>query len=100
MSGGSYDYECYRVEEEYVGRMYDREMNLLMFDLVKVLHDLEWWQSGDYGEETYQKTLSEFKDKWFDGDRVERLQNIITEATDKLRTELLAMIGKDGERDE
>lgn len=100
MSGGSYDYECYRVEEEYVGRMYDREMNLLMLDLVKVLHDLEWWQSGDCGEETYQKTLSEFKDKWFDGDRVERLQNIITEATDKLRMELLAMIGKDGESDD
>lgn len=97
MSGGSYGYECYRVEEAYVGHMYDHEMNLLMFDLVKVLHDLEWWQSGDYGEEAYQKTLSEFKEKWFDGDRVERLQNIITEETDKLRTELMAMIGMDGE---
>ena len=100
MSGGSYDYECYRVEEVYVGRMYDREMNILMLDLVKVLHDLEWWQSGDYGEEAYQKTLSEFKDKWFDGDRSERLESIINESIADLRTELLKMIGKDGERDD
>ena len=47
MSGGSYNYMYCRVEEEYVDRMYDSQLNEMMKDLVKVLHDLEWWQSCD-----------------------------------------------------
>ena len=26
MSGGAYDYECYRFEEQYTNRMHDAEM--------------------------------------------------------------------------
>lgn len=45
MSGGSYSYVYCRVEEECVNRMFDSQLNEMMKDLVKVLHDLEWWQS-------------------------------------------------------
>lgn len=61
MSGGSYCYMFNRIEEEYVGRMYDSQLNAMMKDLVDLLHDLEWWQSCDYGEDTYRKTVAEFK---------------------------------------
>ena len=47
MSGGSYSYVYCRVEEECVNRMFDSQLNEMMKDLVKVLHDLEWWQSCD-----------------------------------------------------
>lgn len=69
MSGGAYDYLCYRVQETYIGEMYDIELDDMMKDLCKVLHDLEWWQSGDISEEDYRKRVSEFKKKWFSGNR-------------------------------
>lgn len=93
MSGGSYDYTYSRVEDEYVGLMYDAELDEMMKDLVDVLHDVEWWQSSDIGEEDYRKTVKEFKNKWFNSDRSERLKPIIDRKINKVRKELIDMIG-------
>lgn len=76
MSGGSYNYTCYQVKEEYVGRMFDPELDDMMKDLYQVLRDVEWWQSCDIGEDSYRKTVQEFKDKWF-GKRDERLRELV-----------------------
>lgn len=65
MSGGSCDYICYRIEETLVGKMNDPVMDELVKDFVGVAHDLEWWQSDDYSENTYRKTVEDFKAKWF-----------------------------------
>lgn len=64
MSGGAYDYGFYKIDELYSGKMYDDELNDMMKDLVDVLYKLEWWQSGDIGEEEYRKTVVWFKEKW------------------------------------
>lgn len=79
MSGGSYCYMFGRIEEEYVGRMYDSQLNEMMKDLVKVLHDLEWWQSCDTGEETYRRTVTEFKKKWFKQTKIDVQKQIESE---------------------
>ena len=92
MSGGSHNYLYSQVDEEYVGRMRDKELDDLMTDLVTLLHDLEWWQSNDYDEEQYRKTVREFKGKWFSTDRNERLTKYIDEAMEKLAVELHEMI--------
>lgn len=65
MSGGSYNYTFGRVEDEYVGRMYDVVMNEMMQDLVYLLNRLEWWQSGDICEDDYRLVVQEFKKKYF-----------------------------------
>jgi hypothetical protein len=65
MSGGSYDYEYQRIDETYIGRMYDDELDDMMKDLVELLHDLEWWKSCDTSEESYRKSVIKFKNKWF-----------------------------------
>jgi hypothetical protein len=44
------------------------------------LHDLEWWQSGDYGEDTYRETVKKFKDKWFGQPDQERLKKVADKA--------------------
>lgn len=81
MSGGSFDYLFYQVEDTYSGEMRDKEMNELIDDLIKVLHDLEWWQSSDISEEDYRETVTKFKTKWFSGydkdtnGRIERFKN-------------------------
>lgn len=95
MSGGSYNYICYRLEEECVGRMYDLEMNDMIEDLCSLLHALEWWQSSDTSEESYRKCVSEFKTKWFNGDRAERLKGYIDQQTNLVKAELYRIIGSE-----
>lgn len=97
MSGGSHNYICYTIEEELVGRMHDKELDDLMRDIVKLAHDLEWYESGDYGRDDYIKTVKEFKNKWFGNSRNEMLKGYIDEAIDDLREELYNMIGVEPE---
>ena len=92
-SGGSYDYMCYSIENTYIDRVCDEELNMMLKDLVLVLHDLEWWQSGDIGEEDYRKTLNNFKNKWF-GNRDERLKEIIESKCKELENHLLNVVGE------
>ena len=93
MSGGSYNYIYNTLKEECVGNMYDAEMNDMISDLCDVLHDLEWWQSCDYSEEQYRKTLLNFKKKWFQGNREERLKKYIDDQIGIVKNELYNVIG-------
>lgn len=65
MSGGALKYICYNISEKLSGKMQDEAMNQFVKDFAKLTHDLEWWLSADYVEETYRKSLKEFKNKWF-----------------------------------
>lgn len=94
MSGGSYGYIYIRLKDECDGRMYDAEMNDLIRDLSEVLHDLEWWQSGDCSEEEYRETLAKFKAKWFKGNREVRLKGYIDDQIGIVREQLYALIGE------
>lgn len=67
MSGGSFNYLYSRMEQEYKGEMHDAELEELLNDFCNLLHDLEWWQSGDYGEDQYRESVDEFKQKWHKG---------------------------------
>lgn len=93
MSGGSHGYICYRIEEELCGQMYDAELNDLMKDIVKLAHDLEWYDSSDISEESYKKTVAEFKRKWFKAERENRLKVYIDDAIEKLRSDMYLLIG-------
>ena len=93
MSGGSYNYIYSTLKEECYGSMKDAEMDEMIHDICDVLHDLEWWQSGDIGEEVYRKTLSEFKTKWLSGNRVERLKGYIDKQLSVTRSRLYDLIG-------
>lgn len=92
MSGGSFNYSYYTIQNEYCGRMEDAELDEMMDDLVDLLHDLEWWKSGDYGEDTYRETVKKFKDKWFKQSRTERLEAIIDKKCEALKAELKKVI--------
>lgn len=59
MSGGSYNYMYCRIEEEYVDRMYDSQLNEVMKDLCKLLHDLEKQIESEL-ERTKSELLKEF----------------------------------------
>jgi hypothetical protein len=76
------------VEEECVNRMFDSQLNEMMKDLVKVLHDLEWWQSSDTGEDTYRRAVTEFKKKWFKQTKID-VQKQIESEFEKTKDELM-----------
>ena len=88
MSGGSYSYVYCKVENECVGRMFDRQLDEMMKDLVKVLHDLEWWQSSDTGEDTYRRAVTEFKKKWFNQRKID-VQKQIESEFERTKDELM-----------
>ena len=93
MSGGSHGYIYSQIQEELCGQMYDIELNDLMKDIAKLAHDLEWYDSADIGEESYRKTVAEFKRKWFKAERDDRLKAYIDKAVDKVRSEMYLLIG-------
>lgn len=80
MSGGSHDYICWKIESELCGQMEDDELNDLMIDISKLAHDLEWYHSGDIGQDDYFKTVARFKRKWFGDNRNKRLAKYITDS--------------------
>ena len=77
MSGGHFNYICFTLDNECGGQMQDDELNEMLKDFFDVLHDLEWWQSGDIGEYDYRKTVKAFKKKWFCQTNDERIEKAI-----------------------
>lgn len=66
MSGGSYDYGYYKLDQ-YEGCMKDADLNEMIRDLRVLLHDLEWCDSGDTTIFDYAKSANVFKEKWMPG---------------------------------
>lgn len=93
MSGGHFDYAFYHLDV-YSGHMGDEELNELLEDFQKLLHDLEWYESGDIGPDDYKATVNWFKQKWFKADRSERLVRIIGVKVEELKKALMDMIGE------
>ena len=70
----------------------DIELSELVFDVFCLLHSLDWYLSGDTGEDTYREDVKYFKTKWLKGGREETLKAIITERIEDVRDELLRML--------
>jgi hypothetical protein len=92
MSGGSMDYIYCQVDEA-ASMCEDVELSDLLHDAAKVLHDEEWWKSGDCGEDAYRKSLAKFKAKWFKGDRAGRLKGYVDAEIERCRKRCYSIIG-------
>ncbi len=88
MSGGSRNYLYWKIESEYVGKMYDSELNEMVSDIVNLFHDVEWYESGDISEEGYKETVRAFKKKWFGTPREEMVQRAIEKEVGELELRL------------
>ena len=73
MSGGYLDYICFKLEN-ITDRIDDR------------------WQSGDYGRNSYDKKLKEFKAKWFGDNRNDRLKDYLSTALDEVKAEIIKLL--------
>ena len=64
MSGGHYNYLYSTIEMMYKNELEDKQLNELLVDFCNILHDLEWYKSGDTDEEDYENSVKSFKEKW------------------------------------
>ena len=93
MSGGFFEYKdraavntifdygnCANVFE-------DEEVSELVWDVFDLIHDFDWYKSGDTDKSDYLKAKKTFKKKWFENRGV-RARRIIDEAVAELKREL------------
>lgn len=85
LSGGYFNYN-YGYLDVYEGEMEDTELNELLLDFKDLLHELEWYKSGDTSQEDYERFVKYFKDRWIRGeDRDGRFLNYVEECLTNLK---------------
>lgn len=94
MSGGKWNYCNDMAREEIFGWsnkpanvFEDREISLLIWDVFQLMHEYDWYASGDTCEETWLKAKRAFKKKWF-GKRSKIQREIIDTAMKELKDDL------------
>ena len=105
MSGGFFDYKDSSLMWEIypddvpTNEFEDREISELVWDVLNLIHDFDWYKSGDTGKEDYLKAKKEFKKKWFGSNRGLRIRRIVDEALEETKTELYETFGIEEEDD-
>lgn len=99
MSGGRFNYFDSTCKNEIFGWsdkprnvFEDREFSELVWDVFEVIHEYDWYASGDTGEDDYRKALTAFKKKWFDN-RAVRIKQIVDTSIRELESELYTTFG-------
>ena len=94
MSGGHFDYADERLKDvmfgwdnDFSNVLEDREISELVFDVLNLIHDYDWYVSGDTCKDTYLKKKAAFKKKWF-SNRGIRVRKMVDDALGELRQEL------------
>lgn len=96
MSGGRFNYidsslksEIFGWGERPINVFEDMEISELVFDVFDLIHDYDWYISGDTCEETYLKAKAAFKKKWIGSSgRNARVRRIVDEALQRTKEEL------------
>ena len=101
MSGGRFDYldsqlktEIFGYTNKLINVFEDREISELVWDVLDLIHEYDWYESGDTGKDNYLKAKKKFKDKWMKTDS-NRQKKIIDEAISDLKKELYETWGID-----
>lgn len=101
MSGGHFDYadkalknDMFGYHHENKNPMEDREISNLVYDVLTLLHDFDWYKSGDTSEESYLTAKDKFKKKWLHNKNYQKevLEQIINDTLQETKDELLKML--------
>lgn len=97
MSGGLYNYLDSSLMNEIFGWndiegtvpnvFEDREISELTYDLLSLIHEYDWYKSGDTNKQKYLDAKLKFKKKWLNNRGV-RARYIIDSAIQELKDEL------------
>jgi hypothetical protein len=99
MSGGHFNYkdgdlksEIFDYGDKPSNQFDDMEISQLVWDVLTLIHEYDWYVSGDTGKETYMEAKKAFKAKWLSGDRNANLEAIIDARLLEVRSELKEML--------
>lgn len=102
MSGGRWNYmdstlknemfEYSRSGDKLPNIFEDRELSELTYDLFNLMHDLDWYLSGDTCKDTYLESKAAFKKKWL-GNRGQRIKRTVDAAIEDCKRELYETYG-------
>lgn len=115
MSGGHYEYSNNNLSSEMfndwrpqIGNynpsnngdpMHDPEVSALTYDILALIHSLDWAECGDTDMEDYAKDLKKFRDKWLNSNgRQKHLEKLIKTMFDDTYNKCMSMIGNQSER--
>ena len=105
MSGGFFDYQDFRLKNAIFGYsdksinvFEDREISELVFDVLDLIRDFDWYRSGDTCKETWLKAKTAFKKKWLDN-RGQRIKRIVDTSLAELKDELYETYGLEDEHE-
>ncbi len=100
MSGGHFNYEDSQLkntifdwEDKASNQFQDPEISELVFDVLTLIHDYDWYISGDTSRETWLEAKLDFKKKWLRKNNVDTLEKIIESRIEATRSELKEMLG-------
>ena len=106
MSGGKFDYidarlkhEIFKYADRPTNEFNDMEISALVWDLLDLIHEYDWYVSGDTDKETYLKEKDAFKKKWF-SNRGVRVRRIVDEALKQCKDELYETFGFEQDGDD
>lgn len=96
MSGGYFEYKDEELKyslfgwtDKYKNIFEDREISELVWDVLALLHEYDWYKSGDNGRDTYLEAKRSFKKKWFAPDTAsDRKKHYIDEVLSEAKQEL------------
>lgn len=99
MSGGFFDYQdsnlknaIFGYSNELINVFEDREISELVFDVLNLIHDFDYYRCGDTCKQTWLKAKTVFKKKWLDN-RGQRIKRIVDMALAELKEELYETYG-------
>lgn len=99
MSGGHFNYQDSTLMSEIFGwadkpsnRFEDKEISELVWDVLNLIHDYDWYASGDTCEKTWLEAKMKFKQKWF-GNPYVRTKRIIDQSIRECKDELYKTYG-------
>ena len=99
MSGGRFCYRETELKTEIFGwvdkpinALEDREISELVWDVLELIHNYDYYVCGDTCKETYLKRKTEFKKKWF-SNRGVRVRHIVDTAIEEAKQELYETFG-------
>ena len=103
MSGGNFNYvdatlrdEIYGWSETWHNVFEDREISELVWDILDLIHDYDWYVSGDTRRETCLKAKADFKNKWFNNRDVV-VKRVVDTAIEEVKAELYETYGIKGD---
>ena len=95
MSGGYFNYldsqlksEIFGWADRYSNVFEDKQISALVWDILDLIHEFDWYKSGDNGKDTYLKAKNDFKKKWLSDNSTERTKMFVDEALADLKKEL------------